>query len=58
MHTSQLRTINQGMASTNVSTIHFNNKYPSSLSLIKQAHDIIKPYPLNYISAKEAGWAE
>ena len=58
LHTSQLRTINQGMASVNVSTIHFNNKYPSSLGLLKQASDIIKPLPLNYISAKESGWAE
>lgn len=58
LHTSQLRTINQGMASVDVSTIHFNNKYQSSLGLIKQACDLIKPYPLNYISAKEAGWAE
>lgn len=58
LHTSQLRTSNQGMASVDVATIHFNNKYPSSLGLIKQACDVIKPYPLNYISAKESGWAE
>ena len=58
LHTSQLRTINQGMASVNVSTIHFNNKYQSSLGLLKQANDLIKPLPLNYISAKVSGWAE
>ncbi len=58
LHTSQLRTNNQGMSSVDVATIHFNNKYPSSLGLIKQANEVIKPYPLNYISAKESGWAE
>ncbi len=58
VHTSQIRMINQGMASVNVQTIHFNNKYPSSLNLIKQAYDLIKPLPINYITAKESGWAE
>ncbi len=58
IHSSQIRTINQGMVSTNAKTIHFSNKYPSSIELIKQAYDLIKPYPINYITAKEAGWAE
>ena len=58
MHTSQIRTINQGMSAVSVQTIHFSNKYPSSIDLLKQANDLIKPYPINYITAKEAGWAE
>lgn len=58
VHTSQIRMINQGMTYVNVQTVHFNNKYPSSLNLIKQAYDLIKPLPINYITAKESGWAE
>lgn len=39
-------------------TVHFSNKLSNSLDLIKQAHDIIIPLPVNYKNACTSGWVE
>lgn len=39
-------------------TIHFSNKLSNSLELIKQAHEIITPLPVNYKNACASGWVE
>lgn len=56
LHTSQIRNNLGGMSFTEVDTIHFSNKYKNSLELIKQAHDLIVPAPVNYNNAKTSGW--
>lgn len=56
LHTSQIRNNAGGMSFAEVDTIHFSNKYKNSLELIKQAHDLITPAPVNYNNAKVSGW--
>ena len=56
LHTSQIRNSAGGMSFAEVDTIHFSNKYKNSLELIKQAHDLITPAPVNYNNAKVSGW--
>ena len=56
LHTSQIRNNLGGMSYAEVDTIHFSNKYKNSLELIKQAHDLITPAPVNYNNAKTSGW--
>ena len=58
MHTSQIRNSLGGMTYTEVDTIHFSNKYKNSLDLIKQAHDLIVPAPVNYNNARISGWVD
>ena len=58
LHTSQIRNNAGGMSFVEVDTIHFSNKYKNSLELLKQAHDLIIPAPVNYNCAKISGWAD
>ena len=58
IHTSQIRNNLGGMTFADVDTIHFSNKYRNSMELIKQAHNIIKPSPVNYNNAKISGWVD
>ena len=58
LHTSQIRNNLGGMNFVEVNTIHFSNKYKTSLDLIKEARRIITPQPVNYINAKASGWVE
>ena len=39
-------------------TIHFTNRLSNSLDLIKHAHNIITPVPVNYKNACLSGWVE
>ena len=58
LHTSQIRNNLGGMTYTEANTIHFSNKYPNSLDLIKEARRLITPQPVNYINAKASGWVD
>ena len=58
LHTSQIRNNLGGMSYVEANTIHFSNKYPNSIDLIKEAKKIISPSPVNYINAKASGWVE
>ena len=58
LHTSQLRNNIGGMSYVEVDTIHFSNKYKNSLDLIKQAHDLVVPAPVNYNNVKISGWVD
>ena len=41
-----------------IDTIHFSNKYRTSMDLIKEAKRLITPAPVNYINAKASGWVD
>ncbi len=41
-----------------VNTIHFSNKYKTSMDLIKEAKRLITPAPVNYNNAKISGWVD
>ena len=58
IHTSQIRNVLGGMTYSDVSTIHFSNKYKNSVDLIRQAYGLIKPTPVNYNNAKVSGWVD
>lgn len=58
LHTSQIRNNLGGVTFAEVDTIHFSNKYKNSLDLIRQAHDLIVPAPVNYNNAKISGWVD
>ena len=58
LHTSQIRNSLGGMSFAEVDTIHFSNKYKNSLELIKQAHELITPSPVNYNNVKISGWVD
>lgn len=58
IHTSQVRNNLGGLNFTEVSTIHFSNKYKNSLELIQQASSLITPTPVNYNNAKASGWVD
>ena len=58
LHTSQIRNNAGGVSYVKADTIHFTNKYPASLDLIKEANRLITPAPVNYINAKASGWVE
>lgn len=58
LHTSQIRNNLGGMSFVEFDTIHFSNKYKNSLDLIKQAHSLITPTPVNYNNVKISGWVD
>lgn len=55
---SQVSNVEGGKTVVTADTIHFTNRLSNSLELIKQAHDIIKPVPVNYKNACLSGWVE
>ena len=55
---SQVSNVEGGKTIVKADTIHFTNRLSNSLELIKQAHDIIKPVPVNYKNACLSGWVE
>ena len=54
--TSQVSNVEGGKTVVKADTIHFTNRLSNSLELIKQAHDLIVPAPVNYNNAKTSGW--
>ena len=56
--TSQVSNIEGGKTIVTADTIHFTNRLSNSLELIKQAHDVITPVPVNYKNACLSGWVE
>ena len=58
LHTSQVNNTSDGLTLANVDSIHFSNKYPNSLDIIKRAIDLIKPEPVRYGKVKTSGWVD
>ena len=58
LHTSQINNNADGKTFGDVSTIHFPNKYPHSLDILKRSHALITPEPVNYGKVKASGWVE
>lgn len=56
--TSQVSNIEGGKTVVKADTIHFTNRLSNSLDLIKHAHNIITPVPVNYKNACLSGWVE
>lgn len=56
--TSQVSNIEGGKTVVKADTIHFTNRLSNSLELIKQAHNVITPVPVNYKNACLSGWVE
>ena len=56
--TSQVSNIEGGKTVVIADTIHFSNRLSNSLELIKQAHQVIVPVPVNYKNACLSGWVE
>ncbi len=56
--TSQVSNVEGGKTVVKADTIHFSNRLSNSLELIKQAHNIITPIPVNYKNACLSGWVE
>ena len=56
--TSQVSNIEGGKTVVTADTIHFSNRLSNSLELIKQAHQVIVPVPVNYKNAWLSGWVE
>ena len=45
-----------GKTLLNADSIHFANKYETSLDLLKASRELITPEPVNYIKVKNSGW--
>ena len=58
LHTSQINNNADGKTFGDISTIHFPNKYPHSLDILKRSHALITPEPVNYGKVKASGWVE
>ena len=58
LSTSQVSNVEGGKTVVKADTIHFSNRLSNSLELIRQAHEIIKPVPVNYKNACMSGWVE
>lgn len=56
--TSQVSNIEGGKTVVKADTIHFTNRLSNSYDLIKQAHRVITPVPVNYKNACLSGWVE
>ena len=56
--TSQVSNVEGGKTIVKADTIHFTNRLSNSLELIKQAHRVITPVPVNYKNACLSGWVE
>lgn len=55
---SQVSNVEGGKTVVTADTIHFTSRLSNSFELIKQAHDVIKPVPVNYKNACLSGWVE
>lgn len=55
---SQVSNIEGGKTVVSADTIHFSSRLPNSLELIKQAHNVITPLPVNYKNACLSGWVD
>ena len=55
---SQVMNNECGKTLVKADTIHFTNRIPNSLELIKQAHELITPVPVNYKNVYASGWVE
>lgn len=53
---SQVNNNEGGKTFVNVDTIHFSAKLSNSLELVKSAHEMIQPVPVNYKNVYESGW--
>ena len=58
LNNSQVMNNECGKTVIQADTIHFTNRIPNSLELIKQAREIITPLPVNYKNACASGWVE
>lgn len=58
LHNSQVNNTSDGLTLANIDTIHFSNKYPNSLEVIKRANTLIKPEPVRYGKVKNSGWVD
>lgn len=56
--TSQVPNVEGGKTIVAADTIHFTNRLSNSLDLIKAAHEVITPVPVNYKNACLSGWVE
>jgi len=56
LKTSQVDNINRGMSNVEANTIHFSSGATNSLELVKQAHEIITPIPVNFNKVQDSGW--
>lgn len=56
LRTSQIDNISRGLTSVEAHTIHFSSNAPNSLELIRRAHEIIKPVPVNFNKVQDSGW--
>jgi len=53
---SQVDNINRGVNFVEANTIHFSSGATNSLELVKQAHEIITPIPVNFNKVQDSGW--
>lgn len=58
LHTSQINNNADGNTYADVSTIHFSNRSANSLEILKRAHSLITPEPVNYGKVKTSGWVD
>lgn len=58
LHTSQVNNNADGNTYVDVATIHFSNKYPNSLEILKRSRALITPEPVNYGRVKMSGWVD
>lgn len=56
LRTSQIDTNIKGNTSVEANTIHFSNRLPNSLELIRRANELINPIPVNFNKVQESGW--
>lgn len=58
LQSSQVNNTSDGLTSVEVDSIHFSNKYPNSVEIIKSANELITPEPVRYGRVKASGWVD